>query len=397
MENSKNTIDSPHEKDFNTETKFIHKLKDFKNLKQSFTIKHTQIAKGIACLMLLYHHLLRPGNKFTNLIKNDLIFIGIDLRKYTSVFFKINTCSYTFLSGIGILYSLNKYKNIKDMYKKCIKYFFRLMIIFWIILFFAYPKGIKTGLFNLNYSTLIHCIFADYYKKGNWWYIRMHFALLIYSPLFVRLFQDINYKSKIFPILYFYFFYLITKIIHNSFEFKGIKKIFFHYFDYFSSIEIILSFFSGILSAKYNLILCFNNDKSESFYYSLFSIFSAIFIRCNLIKDEGSMKIDFFIVPLFILPITSLIYKYKALANLLILFGKHSTNFWFIHGYFYDNYYIKLLSFPKYSILCYFWLVLLTLICSYIINIILLPIINYINFRRFNYKGYFHFIKQKSA
>ena len=54
------------------------------------------------------------------------------------------------------------------------------------------------------------------------------------------------------------------------------------------------------------------------------------------------MKIDFFIVPLFILPITSLIYKYKALANLLILFGKHSTNFWFIHGYFYDNYYIKL-------------------------------------------------------
>lgn len=115
MENSKNTIDSPHEKDFNTETKFIHKLKDFKNLKQSFTIKHTQIAKGIACLMLLYHHLLRPGNKFTNLIKNDLIFIGIDLRKYTSVFFKINTCSYTFLSGIGIFYSLNKYKNIKDM------------------------------------------------------------------------------------------------------------------------------------------------------------------------------------------------------------------------------------------------------------------------------------------
>ena len=45
--------------------------------------------------------------------------------------------------------------------KKCIKNFFRLMIIFWIILFFAYPKGIKTGLFNLNYSTLIHCIFAE--------------------------------------------------------------------------------------------------------------------------------------------------------------------------------------------------------------------------------------------
>ena len=113
MENSKNIIDLTYEKDFNTKTKFIHNLNDIKNLKQSFTIQHTQIAKGITCLMLLYRHLLRPGNKFTNLIKNELIFIGIDLRKYTSVFFKITTCSYTFLSGIGFFIHLISLKTSK--------------------------------------------------------------------------------------------------------------------------------------------------------------------------------------------------------------------------------------------------------------------------------------------
>ena len=111
----------------------------------------------------------------------------------------------------------------------------------------------------------------------------------------------------------------------------------------------------------------FNNDKIESFYYSLFSIFSSIFIRCNLIIDEGSTKIDFFIVPMFILPFTSLIFENKVFSKILKLFGKHSTNFWFIHGYFYDNYFIRLLAYPKYSLLCYVWLVILTLISSYII------------------------------
>ena len=139
----------------------------------------------------------------------------------------------------------------------------------------------------------------------------------------------------------------------------------------------------------------FNNSDINSFYYSLFSIFSSIFIRCNLIHKEGSTRIDFFIVPLFILPITSLISKNKFLFKVLSLFGKHSTNFWFLHGYFYDNYYIELLAFPKYSFLCYIWLIILTLISSYIVNIILIPIINYINFNRFNYKGYFHFLNRK--
>ena len=161
-----------------------------------------------------------------------------------------------------------------------------------------------------------------------------------------------------------------------------------------SFIDIILSFFSGIIVAKYNIFSIFNNSKYDSFYYSLFSILSSIYIRCLLIKKEGDTKIDFFIVPLFLLPIVSLISKKKIISNFFGLFGKHSTNFWFLHGYFYDNYYQKLLSFPKYSSLCFIWLVILTLVCSYIINIALLPIINFTNYKGFNYKGYFHFIKK---
>ena len=147
------------------------------------------------------------------------------------------------------------------------------------------------------------------------------------------------------------------------------------------------------MSAKYNIMLVYDNPNYECFYYCLFSIFSSVYIRWNLISQEGDTKIDFFIVPLFLLPITSLISKKKIIANIISLFGKHSANFWFIHGYFYDNYYLDILSLPKYSTLCYIWLIILTLISSYIINIVQIPIINFINSKGFNYKGYFHFIK----
>ena len=394
MEKTIKNIESTNEKDFSAETTLINDIKKLNNHKQSFSLFHTQIAKGVASLMLLYHHLLREGNAFNKDFKNELIFFGFNFRKYSAIFFKITTCSYAFLSGLGLYYSLIKLNSIKDMYKKCIKNFFRLFIIFWIILIFVYPKGLKTGLFNFNYSTIISCIFAVYHRKGNWWYMRMYFALLVYAPLFIRLFKDISYKNKFIPILIFYLICFIIRIIKNYIKITGNIIIIFLYLEYFTFLDFIISFLAGIIAAKYDLMSIFTNTKSESFYYSIFSIFSSIFIRCNLITGEGDTRIDYFIVPMFLLPITSFISKNKVLSNFFTLIGKHSTNFWFLHGYFYDNYYLDILSLPKYSSLCYLWLIILTLISSYIINIVLLPIMNFINNKGFNYKGYFHFIKK---
>ena len=394
MENIKNKNEMLYEKDISTKAKLINQKSKIISIKKSFLFEHTQIAKGIASLMLLYHHLLRPGNIYNKDFKNELIFFGVDLRKYISIFFKITTCSYTFLSGLGLYYSLIKLNDIKSMYKKCIRNFIRLMIIFWIILLFIFPKGLKTGLFNLHFSTIISCIFADYYRKGNWWYIRMHFDLLILAPLFINLFKCNNYKNKIIPIMIFYSFCLIIKTIRIFIHFNGLINIFFDYFIFLKYIDIILSFLSGIFAAKFNIMSFFQNNNYESIYYCIFSIFSSIFIRINLISNEGDTRIDFFIVPLFIIPTTFLISKHKTLTKFFSLFGKHSTNFWFIHGYFYDNFYLELLSLPKYSTLCYLWLIILTLFSSYIINIVLVPIVNWINLKGFNYNGYFHFINK---
>ena len=320
MENQNNKNGFISEEGLSVKTILITDVNKLNSNNISFLTNHTQIAKGVASLMLLYHHLFLPGSKINKNFINEFLIYGIDFRKYSAIFFKITTCTYTFLSGLGLYYSLIKFKNIKDMYKKCFKNFFRLMIIFWIILLFFFHIGVKQGLFNLKYTTIISCIFADFHRKGSWWYVKMHFALLIYSPLFIRLFQNVNYKKKFIPIIVFYLIYSTVKIIKISFKFEGMINIIFHYFRYFSYIDIILSFLSGIIIAKYNIMSNFNNNKYECFYYCLFSIISSIFIRCNLISNPGDTKIDFFIVPLFILPIRILFLKMFNISLLLCEF-----------------------------------------------------------------------------
>ncbi|MGL5904827.1 MAG: hypothetical protein ACRCZO_19235 [Cetobacterium sp.] len=48
--------------------------------------------------------------------------------------------------------------------------------------------------------------------------------------------------------------------------------------------------------------------------------------------------------------------------------GKHSTNLWLIHMFFYMIYFKKLVYLPKYPILIYIWLIILCLPFSYLID-----------------------------
>ena len=90
MEKSKKEFELLNEKEIIIKKKNVKNIKELHQNNQSFQLIHTQISKGLAALMLLYHHLLRPGNRFNSSIKNEMIIFGIDLRRYISVFFKIN-------------------------------------------------------------------------------------------------------------------------------------------------------------------------------------------------------------------------------------------------------------------------------------------------------------------
>ena len=79
----------------------------------TFTKEHTQIAKGVAILMMLYHHLYiipeRINNNFFSLIDQVIP----NAQSTIAVFCKLCVCIYVFLSGYGLYHSLKKQKSLR--------------------------------------------------------------------------------------------------------------------------------------------------------------------------------------------------------------------------------------------------------------------------------------------
>lgn len=345
--------------------------------KSNFSLTHTKISRGIACATLLYRHLFYSASAYYKW-PNNLIFNRTNFRSQFAVYCRICTGIYAFISGIGLFYSLVKIKNLYLMYRKVLNHLIRLMLNFYCILLLVYPIGVKTKiLFDLKLSTLINSITVTH-NHGHWWYLRMYFVLSIYAPLIILLFQHINYKKKIFPWLIFYLLYIISKIYldkHNGFYLTIIKK----YFIYFTKFDVIIIFFVGILCAKLEIINLFmKGNIKEQVSFSLFTIFTSIFIRVLLVENSGEMRYDFFCVPLFILPISNLIKKNKILEYLFCFIGRHSTNIWLIHGYFQIFFFTKILYIFKFGILLFIWNLILCIFSSYIVLIFYIPLDNII-------------------
>lgn len=84
----------------------------------SFTKEHTQIAKGIAILFMVYHHLFVIPERLNNEYINLLDINGVNFQSIIANFCKICVCIYIFLSGYGFFLSLKNTNSILQMYKK---------------------------------------------------------------------------------------------------------------------------------------------------------------------------------------------------------------------------------------------------------------------------------------
>ena len=107
------------------------------NLNSKFSNVHTQIAKGLAASLMVYYHLYfyKKQNK-----KHCIHEFGLDFTKSFTIYSKICTGIYVFLTGLGFYYSLVKINSLKEMYKKIFYNFLKLILNFYVILFLFFSS-----------------------------------------------------------------------------------------------------------------------------------------------------------------------------------------------------------------------------------------------------------------
>ena len=293
------------------------------------TKKDAKMAQGLAIFGMIMLHLFC---RIDNLPYNVYIYIGNKpLIYYIGLFGDFCVPIYCFCSGYAqqIMYeSDGKITNGIKRLPKFLFHFWLIVILFSIIGIACNSPDIPRNLKNFIGNILLYRLSYN----GAWWFVLTYIWLILLYPGIRKIIDKINNPmmviilSGIFYVISYYF-----EVIHILNIQNVIVAWLWRQFYLLGRSQF--AFIVGIISCKYLLIdkiseFC-NEMKLKNVYLCILVILAFV-MHC-------------FIQSMFIAPITGmivlvvfhLIEKPKWVKRIFLLLGKHSTNIWLIHMFFY--------------------------------------------------------------
>ena len=219
----------------------------------NFTKEHTQIAKGMAIILMLIHHLFAFPNRILTKqsYKSLLLINGLQIEYYIGVFGKICVAMFLFLSGYG-LYIITS-KNNKFSIKDAIIRISRLYINYWTVFLIFIPIGFIFFGRTLNIKEFIlNFLGLSSSYNGEWWFFRLYVELILITPILKIIVRDKLYLSFINIIMLVLLSKVINKIFFYLYPIKYITDTII-YNDLISLLNWQSCFFMGYICAKFKL------------------------------------------------------------------------------------------------------------------------------------------------
>lgn len=343
----------------------------------TFSRTDTKVVKGIAIILMLYHHLFA----FPDRIDSSLSYIsmfsidGNTISYWIGVFGKLCVALFIFLAGYGTYLSCcNKdsmtsptYKKIKSLYTT----YWQVFIIFIPVCMALDVSRVTKDFEDLiwNFSGL-HITY-----NGEWWFFTPFVVLTLAYPLIKtfldrknsQFFSDVLIAFLICNIVVFVFPEVMQKSIFerliNSFFWSDIRK----------TIELFPVFLLGSIFAKYDVLSVIKRKFSGNLLNSccsLLILFVAFYMRKHTNQYNGIF--DFFYAPL--VTISSIILLQGKLMKpfywLLEKIGEESTIIWLCHSFYCYLILQKIVFAPKYSVLIFALLLAMSFATSILIKLI---------------------------
>ncbi|KAF6582793.1 acyltransferase family protein [Paenibacillus sp. EKM211P] len=317
----------------------------------------TNIAKGIAVVLLLIHHLFA----FPDRLKYDYVSLFSLFHErgefYLGHFGQIAISIFLFLSGYG-LYKSNV-QNPQHLMQKSFTRLSKIMINYWVVFLLFIPVGLyffgTSDRFQHNsiMDFLRNFIALSSSYNGEWWFLYDYILLLLIFPVTFQAFQRNAWVTLLIAGLVFY----------NSYS-QG---------NYYSIMYWQLPFMIGLFFAKYKLYSWMSKIYDSIIFNNiLFDVIVLVLLFRFRTTSQWFEKttIDMIIAPIVILVSIHLMNKLK-LTKPFVYLGKNSMNIWLTHTFFCYYYFQSIVFFPKVSILILLWLILLTILTSIIVNSII--------------------------
>lgn len=351
---------------------------DIENYK--FTKSHTQVAKGVAIILMMLHHLFRFPDRIEGVSYVSILpFFQPTVEYLLGDFGKICVAMYLFLSGYGLYVTSSKKENFtfRDSFRRVIWF----LINYWAVFALFIPVGFIWFSSNPRYHWNVTELIKNFFTlsgsyNGEWWFIRLYIELVLLLPLIKCLLKRGVVVSFVVSLV-FYSMYFRIGVVFKIMSLLPIKQNSLLYQDLPNLLFWQMSFCTGYIFSKFSLFKRITKGiKSKGLdkkAFHLVMILSIIVIRIAMTYVLGEWEApnyDFIMAPLFILFCTNLIYG--SMSNrLFFTLGKHSTNIWLTHSFFCYYYFQKLVFLPKLSVLILIWLTVLCIASSIFINYII--------------------------
>lgn len=328
-----------------------------------FTREDTKVIKGIAIVLMLFHHLFF----FPERIAEEIAYLGwIEvggawLAFLIGRFGKFCVALFLFLGGYGIHCASEKYAEdhsaLSDMiYKRILN----LYLEYWKVFAVFVPVCILAGTSNvvLDIQSLIWNITAlDITYCGEWWFFRPYAALLFTYPVVQKALRG---KDRLqFDLLCVLFLNLfVGYVLPCVYEYRWAAKLSESLFwDIFSEmLSCAPAFYMGCVAAKYDLLAKIRKTLSGSFlrYGAACAVMAAIFC---LYYDVFTLY-DYIFAPIFtgaaiaVLSLPAFRWLYKLLEKI----GQEGTVIWLVHSLYCYHLCQRLVFLPRYNAFIFLWL-----------------------------------------
>ncbi len=329
--------------------------------------------KGVAILgMVLLHLFCRLGN----LPYTPLIWIeDVPLIYYVGLFGDMCVPIYCFCSGYA--HYLLKRKQPQQYFHRIPGKIFRFLVNYWIVVILFSVLGLifdESGSIPGSLGTFVgNMLVVGMSYNGAWWFVTTYLFLLILSPLSFRITEKVPgailalISGVVYGVAYlFRFNFQITlgntvlNWLWNQLVLLGTSQ---------------FPYFLGMLAFKYRIpekLRGYFNGRKHGF------LKLAVMIGLPLAAFIGHSIVQSMIVA----PITAMIVLMsltladlpKWLSSGLAFLGRHSTNIWFVHMFFYLTLFEGLVFYAKYPLLIALFMFAICIGVSYIIELIYKPI-----------------------
>ncbi len=316
--------------------------------KTSFSNNNSLALKGVAIIMMMFHHCFRTESFFENFEVSFFPFSQNLIVDISSVF-KICVSIFVFITGYGLTLSLKK--SFKDyewnnlqLSKWITQRLIKMLSGFWFVALLAYiiceilngktsrvffDDGISLGIVKifLNFIGLSE-FFGTPNFDSSWWYMSVAILYVVTLPCFLKLFKKYSYVFVLILVVAF------PRII-------GWDYVNSSYISFLFALLLGAVFAENDLMVKIVNLKIFKNKYSNKIAKFLIETFLLIIVvKLSLILPKSKFwEIRYAIIPSFVM-----LYLYEffidlpVLKNVLCFLGKHSMNIFLVHQFVRTDY-----------------------------------------------------------